>query len=114
MVARSAGTRSATGATSQAGRRPCRATPPMNDRTPEAALAPLLFFSGACALVYQIAWFREFRLVFGVSTAATGAVLALFSAGLGLGGLFFGERADHHPNPVALYARLELGIAISS
>src|SRR5262249_39595742 len=77
-------------------------------------LGPLLFFSGACALVYQVAWFREFRLIFGASTAATGAVLALFTAGLGAGGLSFGGRADRHPNPAALYARLELGIAVSS
>jgi spermidine synthase len=77
-------------------------------------LAPLLFLSGACALVYQVAWFREFRLVFGASTAATAAVLALFTAGLGAGGLFFGGRADRHPNPAALYARLELGIAVSA
>src|SRR5262245_1963496 len=76
-------------------------------------LAPLLFLAGACARGYQVAWFREFRLVFGASTAATAAVLALFTAGLGAGGLFFGGRADRHPNPAALYARLELGIAVS-
>src|SRR5262245_4247044 len=79
-----------------------------------AKLGPLLFGSGACALVYQVAWFREFRLIFGASTAATGAVLALFTAGLGSGGLFFGGRADRDANPAALYARLELGIAASS
>jgi predicted membrane-bound spermidine synthase len=77
-------------------------------------LAVLLFGSGACALVYQVAWFREFRLVFGASTAATGAVLALFVAGLGAGGLWLGQRADRHPRPVRLYALLELGIAISA
>src|SRR5689334_20980996 len=64
-----------------------------------AKLGLLLYFSGACALVYQVAWFREFRLIFGASTAATGAVLALFTAGLGAGGLFFGGRADRHANP---------------
>jgi spermidine synthase len=79
-----------------------------------ARLGLLLFGSGACALVYQVAWFREFRLIFGVSTAATAAVLALFTAGLGAGGLYFGARADQHPNPAALYARLEFGIAASS
>src|SRR5882672_4908005 len=77
-------------------------------------LAPLLFGSGACALVYQVAWFREFRLIFGASTTATGAVLALFAGGLGVGGLVLGPRADRHPNPTRLYARLELGIAASA
>ena len=84
----------------------------MNRLTPKLAL--LLYGSGACALVYQVAWFREFRLVFGASTAATGAVLALFVAGLGAGSLWLGRRADAHDNPIRLYARLELGIALSA
>jgi spermidine synthase len=77
-------------------------------------LALLLFGSGACALVYQVAWFREFRLVFGASTAATGAVLAFFVAGLGSGSLWFGRRVDRHFRPVLLYAWLELGIALAA
>lgn len=81
---------------------------------PTLKLALLLYGSGACALVYQVAWFREFRLVFGASTAATAAVLALFVAGLGAGGLYFGGRADSHDAPIRLYARLELGIALSA
>ena len=28
--------------------------------------APFLFGSGFCALVYQVAWQREFRLIFGI------------------------------------------------
>lgn len=77
-------------------------------------IAPLLFGSGACALVYQVAWFREFRLVFGASTMATGAVLALFAGGLGVGGLVLGPHADRHANPARLYASLELGVALSA
>jgi spermidine synthase len=76
--------------------------------------AALLFGSGACALIYQVAWFREFRLIFGASTAATGAVLALFAGGLGAGGLWLGPRADRSRNPGRLYAMLELGVALSA
>ncbi len=75
-------------------------------------VAPLLFFSGACALVYQVAWQREFRLVFGASTAASAAVIAIFIAGLGGGGLWFGRRADKHARPLMMYAHLELGVAV--
>jgi spermidine synthase len=57
-------------------------------------IGALLFGSGLAALVYQIAWTRELRLVFGASTAATAAVLAVFIGGLGAGGLLFGHRAD--------------------
>ena len=77
-------------------------------------VAPLLFLSGLCALVYQIAWLREFRLIFGASTAASAAVLAIFIGGLGLGGLLLGRLADHHPRPLWLYARLETLVALSS
>jgi spermidine synthase len=74
----------------------------------------LLFGSGACALVYQIAWTREFRLIFGHSTAASAAVLAIFIGGLGLGGLRIGPMADRHSRPLALYARLEGLVALTA
>jgi spermidine synthase len=74
-------------------------------------VAALLFGSGLSALVYQIAWQREFRLVFGSSTAASAAVLTIFIGGVGGGGLLLGKRADAHPRPLRLYAALELGIA---
>jgi spermidine synthase len=79
-----------------------------------ARVAALLLISGACALTYQIGWEREFRLVFGGSTVASGAVLAIFIGGLGVGGLVLGRRADAHPNPLRLYARLEILIAASA
>jgi hypothetical protein len=47
-----------------------------------------LFGSGLCALVYRTVWLREFRLIFGASTAATAAVLGIFMSGLGVGSLF--------------------------
>ena len=71
-----------------------------------------LFFSGLSALSYQMIWMREFRLVFGASTASTAAVSALFMAGLGLGGWLLGPRADRHARPLLLYGRLELAISI--
>ena len=71
-----------------------------------------LFFSGLSALSYQVIWMREFRLVFGASTASTAAVSALFMAGLGLGGWLIGPRADRHAKPLLLYGRLELAISI--
>jgi spermidine synthase len=70
-------------------------------------IAPRLFGSGFCALIYQIAWTREFRLIFGASTAAAAAVLAIFIGGLGVGGVWLGKRADEAKDPLLLYARLE-------
>lgn len=83
-------------------------------RTPTWRVAALLFASGFCALVYQIGWLRELRLVFGVSTAASAAVLAIFIGGLGLGGLAIGSRADRHPRPILFYSYLETIVAVSA
>lgn len=81
---------------------------------PVRRVALLLFGSGACALIYQVAWLRELRLVFGASTAASAAVLAVFMGGLGAGGLLFGKRAAAARRPLLLYAWLELGIATAA
>src|SRR3954467_12810961 len=83
-------------------------------RSAVGRVALLLFGSGFCALVYQTAWLRMFRLIFGASTAASAAVLAIFMAGLGFGGLLLGKRADRHPSPLGLYAGLEAGVALSA
>ncbi len=84
----------------------------MNFRT--SAVASFLFLSGLCALVYQTVWMREFRLVFGASTPATAAVLAIFMGGLGAGAAILGRRSDRHARPLAFYAALEGGIAVSA
>jgi predicted membrane-bound spermidine synthase len=92
---------------------------PSSDRTsapgsrPVLAVAGLLFLSGISALILQIGWMREFRLVFGASTAASAAVLAIFMGGLGLGNALLGRRADQHPSPLRFYAALEFVIALT-
>jgi spermidine synthase len=75
-------------------------------------IAALLFCSGACALLYQIVWLRELRLIFGASTSASAAVLAMFMGGLGAGGLVLGKRVDRRKDPLMMYANLELGVAV--
>ncbi len=77
-----------------------------------ARIFALVFASGLCSLIYQSLWMRELRLVFGASTAASAAVLAIFMAGLGIGAYLLGPRADRDPVPLRLYAKLEFTIAI--
>ncbi len=79
---------------------------------PLAGIASLVAVSGCVSLVYQTVWFREFRLIFGASTPATAAVLAIFMAGLGWGSLALGRRSESWIAPLRLYALLEFGIAI--
>jgi spermidine synthase len=61
-----------------------------------------------------VVWLRELRLVFGASTPATAAVLAVFMAGLGYGSLSLSKRADAAPRPLLFYAHLELFIAATA
>jgi spermidine synthase len=77
-------------------------------------VALLLFGSGFCALIYQTMWLREFRLIFGASTAATAAVLGVFMSGIGFGGIILGRRSESKARPLAFYAQLELLIALSA
>ena len=79
-----------------------------------AFAAPLVFASGAAALVFQVAWMRELRLIFGATTASTAAVLAIFMAGLGLGSALLGKRVDRAANPLRMYGLLEIAIALSA
>jgi len=77
-------------------------------------VAMFLLGSGFAALVYQTAWERMLRLVFGASTAASSAVLAIFLGGLGAGGYVLGKRAERHPRPLVFYGNLEMGVALSA
>jgi len=74
-------------------------------------IALLLFGSGFCALLYETTWLREFRLVFGASTAASAVVIGVFMAGVGLGGVLLGRISETRGRPLAFYGKLELIIA---
>ena len=76
-----------------------------------AAIYLLFFLSGAAALVYQLVWVRSLTLIFGGSHLAVTAVLAIFMAGLALGGYAIGRVVDRVERPLGLYGLLELGIA---
>ena len=81
---------------------------------PRYRVTSLLFLSGFCALIYQVAWQRELRLVFGASTMAISAVLAIFMGGIGLGSYFLGRYAEQYRQPLKLYGYLEVGIAVAA
>ena len=72
----------------------------------------LFFFSGACTLIYQVAWVRMLVLSFGTSVFAVSTVLTAFMAGLTLGSVWFGRVADRREDCLRLYALLELGIGL--
>lgn len=78
------------------------------------ALHLLFLASGTAALIYQVLWLRAFAAVFGATAEAAAAILAAFFLGLAFGSDYIGRRVDRTARPLRLYARLELGIAISA
>src|SRR5262245_12745008 len=75
------------------------------------SISVLLLASGMCALVFQTAWLRELKLIFGATTPATAAVIAIFMGGLGAGNAILGPGADRSGNPLRFYALVEVGIS---
>ncbi|MBN1481021.1 tetratricopeptide repeat protein [candidate division KSB1 bacterium] len=81
-----------------------------SDKKRRSILLIVFFFSGATALVYQLAWIRMFGFVFGVSVFAISTVLTAFMTGLALGNYLFGRLVDTSKNALTLFAFLQLGI----
>jgi spermidine synthase len=88
------------------------ASEPSRDSRSLPLITLFLFFSGLSALVYQTVWLREFRLIFGASTPASAAVLAIFMGGLGAGSLLFGRREVRRP--VWTYGVLEVVVSLTA
>ncbi len=70
--------------------------------------------SGLAALIYQIAWTRQFALVFGTSELAVATVLAAYMGGLALGARGIERFLTRITAPVKTYAALELGIGLTA
>jgi len=77
-------------------------------------LLAITFLSGFSAFIYEIVWIRLLSLTFGNTIHATAAVVAVFMAGLGLGGLYFGNKVDKVKDHLRLFSFLEFGIGLSS
>ncbi len=66
--------------------------------------------SGFAALLFQVAWTREFALVFGTSELALATVLAGYMGGLAVGAALCARLAGRIQRPVLVYGLLELAI----
>jgi predicted membrane-bound spermidine synthase len=75
------------------------------------AYAGLLTLSGFAGLSYEVVWLRSLSNTLGSSMVATSTILATFMAGMALGSLVVGRRADGLRRPLVGYAVLELCLA---
>lgn len=71
----------------------------------------LLFCSGFCALIFETAWIRLLRGLFGATMEASAAVVATFMGGIGLGSTIIGTRA-YNSQPLRFFALLQFGICV--
>jgi spermidine synthase len=69
----------------------------------------VFFVSGVSALLYQVAWLKYLSFTFGNTVQAAATLIAIFLAGLGLGGWIF-SRSLLGVKPLVLYAVLEAAI----
>lgn len=79
-----------------------------------SVLALCFLFSGVAALIYQIAWTRQFALVFGTSELAVATVLAAYMGGLAAGAWAAERYLPRVERPVLAYAAIELGIGAAA
>jgi spermidine synthase len=81
----------------------------------QLATAALIAFgvSGFGSFALEVAWTRILLISFSATVYSFAATLACFLFGIFLGSRLVSGLVDRHPNPLALFARLELGIAAS-
>ena len=72
------------------------------------------FLSGATALVYEVLWVRMLLLRVGSTGLAVSTVVSAYMAGLAFGAHVAGRYSSRIRRPLAAYALLELGIAVSA
>jgi len=79
-----------------------------------ASLGALFTLSGAAALIYQVLWVRELGLLFGSTAQAAALTIAIFFAGIALGGWLFGRWAGRMQRPLRAFGLVEIGVAATA
>jgi len=71
-------------------------------------LSFIFFFSGASAIIYQVAWQRILTTYYGVGAISIVLIVSVYMAGLGIGSLLGGFLAERVKNKISLYFVVEL------
>ena len=78
------------------------------------ALLVCFLLSGATALIYEVLWVRMLILRLGSTSLTISTVVTAFMAGLAFGAWAAGRYSSRMTRPLAIYALLELAIAVSA
>ena len=78
------------------------------------SLGALFVLSGAAALIYQVLWVRELGLLFGSTAQAAALTIAIFFAGIAIGGWAFGRIAARLSHPLRAFGLVEIGVAATA
>lgn len=75
----------------------------------------LLLFSasGCAALIYEVVWYQLLQLAIGSTSVSLGILLATFMGGLCIGSMWI-PRLRPSGHPLKLYAKLEIGLAVTA
>jgi spermidine synthase len=77
------------------------------------AIATICFLlSGSAGLIYEVCWIRSASLVFGSTSYALSAILAVFFLGISLGSYLFGRISQRIDRPLRLFALMEVAVAV--
>jgi spermidine synthase len=88
---------------------------PSSPSRPRAAVVSgLVVGSGFAALVYQVLWVRQLGLLVGSTAQAAALAIAIFFAGLALGGAFWGRRAATTGDGLRGFGALEVAVAVTA
>jgi len=79
-----------------------------------ARIALIAFgLSGFCSFALEVVWTRILLISFSATVYSFAATLSCFLFGIFLGTRMISRIVDEHPSPIALFAKLELGVAAS-
>ncbi len=86
----------------------------MNPRAHPLLVRSLFVLSGAVALGLEATWFRRMIPVFGATHTVSGLLLAVYMAGLALGGALAARWSDRALRPLRAYAVCEAVVSLSA
>jgi spermidine synthase len=95
---------------------PVAPTAPIAPSGPVAPVTPVLIasgLSGLTALGAEVVWTRQLSLLFGASVYTFSLILAVFLAGLGIGGFAGSKLARRTTNPQSILATAQMLLAVA-